>query len=317
MKDYDKMIAIYTEKDEGLFEELTFDLYNREYEFVHGCKKEDLGKEHDKKVKEFRVDRDFFYALYDIIEYTSYSGADYDARDYIDEKQQAIEESKKPLITKEKVWQALRWELDEKELDRIISFDYRYEKDDYYDFNLIMEKIHALMNGEKSIRYFTSWCIVLMRCFMDNMTFESERLSELFYDLGDFFDAVAFMDADLKGEEKLKDCRDTIARFKHFNHEICDLRNNTKTDFMTNGVITFVTFDACIGRKSTAVFKFCIVDTKKKRINFLYSPEVDYSEEINYTFLSEADFEWLPHQNYGGYSFDPSMGVDHALKKRR
>ena len=317
MKEFDKMIAIYTEKDEGLFEELTIDLYNREYEFVHGCKKEDLGKEHDKKVKEFRVERDFFYALYDIIECTSYSGADYDARDYVDEKQEKTEERKKPLITKEKVWQALRWELDEKELDRIISFDYRYENDDYYDFDLIMEKLHALMNGEKSIRYFTSWCIVLMRCFMFNMKFESEKLSELFYDLGDFFDAVAFMDSTLEGEEKLKDCRDTIARLKNFNHEICNLRNNTQTDFMSNGVITYVTFGFCVGRDDTTVYKYCIVDTNKKTINYLYSPETDYSEEINYTFLSEADFEWLPNKNYGGYSYDSSMGVDYALKKRR
>lgn len=307
----DEKIAIYTDKGDGLFEELTIDIYNRDYEYVHNCKKQDLGKIYDKKVKEFCVDKDFFYTLFDILE-RNYSGTDTDAHDYIDEKQYEIEESKKPVISKEKIWQAIRWEMKETEIDRIISYDYRYEKDYYYDFDLIIEKIHTFMKGAKTVHYFTSWCILLMRCFMDNMKRARKELSEIFYDLGDFFDGRAFMDSSLRGEEKLKECREIIAWIKYYNHRICDIQNKEETDFTTNKVITYVSFGFCLGSGDT-MYRLCIVDKKKKTVNYLYVHDIDYSEEINYTFLSQAEFEDLTHIYYEDYALDTSIGADYAI----
>ena len=312
----DTKIVLYTENEDGLFDELTVDIYNQDFEYVSNCEEKHLGVTSGKSLKEFHVEGEFFNALHNVLK-CNYSGSYSDADDYIDEEQHEREESKKPIIAKEKIWQAIRWAVDEKELARIISFDYRYEDDDYYDFDLIIEKIHALMRGEKTIRYFTGWCIVLMRCFMDNMDCKSKELLELFYDLGDFFDAVAFMDTTLKGEKKLKECRETIAKIKHYNHLICDLKNNSETDFTTNKVITYVTFAFSLNDGTECLYKFCIVDKKKKTINYLYAPEIDYSEEINYTFLSQAEFEDLSSKYYDNYTLDASMEIDYALKCRK
>lgn len=232
-------IAIYTESGKERFNELVIDIHNKYYEYNSDQKEELLWKNQEANVPEFHVAQDFFDDYWQKIR-DLYIGDWNVANAYSFKEVQ--EEKKKPLVPKEKIWQAIKWELDGSELDRIISFDYKYPKDDYYDFDLIMEKIHALMNGEKSIRYFKSWCILLMRCFMDNMKCRSKRLLKLFYDLGDYFDGVAFMDSSLEGEGKLKECREIIATLKDYNHWICDLKNRKRTDFTTNGVITYVTF---------------------------------------------------------------------------
>lgn len=309
--DKEKAIAIYTETDDGLFDELVIDVYNRDYRYISDCKKQDLGKSNEEGTEEFYVEADFFYAYFKLIE-RHYGGSYLSADDYIDEKQYVLEESKKPLILKEEIWRAIRWELSEKELDRIISFDYRYEDDDYYDFDLIIEKVHALMRGEKTIRYFTSWCVALMRCFMFNMKCKNSEVAAEFCDLGDFFDGVAFMDSTLEGEKKLKECRDVIAALKYHNHKIQDAKNKKRSDFLTNGVVTYVNFGFSLNDGREVLNRVCVVDKKRKVINYLFVPDFDYIEGINYTFLSEEEFDDLSSKYFRGYALDTSLTVDYA-----
>lgn len=203
--------------------------------------------------------------------------------------------------------------MDESELNRILSFDYRYEKADYYDFDLIIDKMHAFINGEQTVSYFKGWCILLMRCFMDYMNCSSKKLSTIFYNLGDYFDGIAFMSLNISDKEKLKECREITAELKYYNHLICDLKNKTSTDFTTNNVITFVSLGFCLNDGKESLYQVCIVDKKNKKINYLYIPEIEYLEDINYTILSLAEFEDLPNKYYDDYSLDVSMAVDYAL----
>lgn len=311
MKHNDTVITFYTDNEDGSFDELTVDIYNRNYDYVSGCKKEHLNI-----YNIFRVERDLFCAYHDIVE-NLYSGSYLSAGFILDNKEREAKERKKPLITKDKIWQAINWELSENELDRIISFDYRYENDDYYDFNLIMDKTHALMKGERSISYYNSWCILLMRCFMNYMKCRSKRLSRLYYDLGDYFDGVAFMSLSLEGEEKLKYCRETIAELKYFNHMICNLKNKATTDFTTNGVITYVSFCFSLSDGTECLYRVCVVDKEKETINYMYVPEFDYSEGINYTFLSDAEFDDLSSKYFDYYALDTSLTHEYALLKTK
>lgn len=311
------VIAMYAENEDGRIDELIADIRDREYKFTYNTKEELLLKAKNNKVKEFSVPHNFLLEFYQVLENHYCGSCNPDGSNVADVKQYEAEERKKPLILKEKIRRAIRWELDEKELDRIISFDYRYEKDDYYDFDLIIDKIHALMNGEKSVSYFKSWCILLMRCFMDNMNCRSKKLLSLYYDLGYYFDGVAFMDSSLDGEEKLKECRGIIAVLKNYNHAICDLKNKKATDFTTNGVITYVALAFTLNDGEQSLYQVCVVDEKRKAINYLLVPEFDYSEDINYTFLSQADYEDLSAEYWDDYALDTSMTIDYALKAGR
>lgn len=307
----DKAIAFYAANDDGTFDELIVDVYNRHYALTYDVKERYLWKSHDKKAKEFLVERDLFYAYYDIIKH-EYSGEIRDS-DYYYESD-AEEKIRKPIIPKERVWQAIKFELDEQELDKLTNFDVDFAKDDYYDFDVILNNVHTVMNGEKSIEYFKTWCIVMMRCFMHYTSCRSKKLKELYYDLGDYFDGVAFMDTELEGEKKLKEFREIIAELKHSNHEINDCKNKTNTDFETNGVITYVTFAFSLNDGKECLYKVCIVDNNQDKINYFFVEEPDYLEKINYTFLSEADFDDLSSRYFYSHSLDTSLTIDHALK---
>lgn len=313
--DTDNTIVLYSKNGDGSFNELIVDIYNREYAYAYNFDENKLLKSRETNSNAFLVEQNFLYAYYLIIE-KQYSGHyNLNGNCSINRKEYESEEQKKPLIMRKVIRQAINWELDERELSRIISFDYNYEKDDYYDFDLIIEKIHALMNGERSISYFTSWCILLMRCFMNYMNCTSKKLSVEFYNLGDYLDGVAFMDSTLTDEEKLKECREIIAELKYYNHRICDLKSGTVTDFTTKSVITYVSFSFSLNDETELLYRVCIVDKKRRKINYLYIPEFDYSEGINYTFLSCAEFDDLPDKYYDGYSLDTSMTVEYALNK--
>ncbi|MDE6411343.1 MAG: hypothetical protein K2L02_02255 [Clostridia bacterium] len=304
----------YTESEKERFDELVVDIYNKYYEYNPDQKEELLWKNQEANVPEFYVEQDFFDDYWQKIR-DLYIG-DWNVADAYDFKEVQTEK-KKPLVPKEKIWQAIKWELDESEFDRIISFNYKYPKDDYYNFDLIMEKIHALMKGEKSISYFKSWCILLMRCYMDNMKYRSKKLLKIFYDLGDYFDGVAFMDSSLEGEEKLKECREIIAALKDYNHRICDLKNRAETDFTTNGVITYVAFAFTLNDGEESLYRVCVVDEEKRTINYLFVEDIDYLEEINYTLLSQAEFDDLSSDYWEGYTLDTSMPADYAIRKTK
>ena len=223
---------------------------------------------------------------------------------------------RRELVPKERLWQAIKWECSSKELDELGFYDkYRYEKDHYYDFGLILEKIHAFMAGERSVRYFTSWLILLMRCLQEALTCPKSREKEIYDEIAEWFDGTAFMSSDISDEEKRTECLELIAILKDLDHRLKNIEAKKDDPFTKNGVITYVTFAACInGDREVALSKVCVVDEDRETVNYLFVPDIIYREEINYTFLTDAEFDRLTNR-YCEYSYDGTMKENYAMTK--
>lgn len=313
------IFCIYSENDEGTLDELTVDVFNKRFDFIGTVDEEELSFKRDNKIKGFKVERDFFDYYCDLLKET-YSGSYYvHESDYETRKKHAaldVAEGKaKPLIDRETVWKALRLELSENELSKVCSFDYRLAKDNYYDFDLFISKIHDVMKGGIDVSIFKSWCVVVMRCLEDCMDTKSQKLKALYYDIGDYFDGMAFMSMDISDEEKRVQCLEDIAWLKYLNHQVQDTKARKRTPFDTNGVITYVTFAFSLNDGETCLINVCVVDTEKGTINYMVIPEEQYDERINYTILTDEGFNGLHSIYYDGYSLDTSMTIDYALTK--
>lgn len=313
-------IAIYTANADGLFDELVIDFFNKFYVYSAGIDERDLIKAHDGNIPEFCVGKEILDTFFRIIE-NLYCGEyrfeeiGYDYRAEL-EKEYNAKEASKPVIAKEKVWQALRGELSLKELKKVRAADCRYEKDDYYDFDLAIRTVYDLMYGRITISYFVRWCGVLIGCLMDYMNCKNEKLSSVFKETGWYLDGVVF-DGSFIARGKARECRKIIAHLKYFDHVIRDLKSKLATDFTTNGVITYVSFGFGLNGGNGSVYRVCIVDKTRKAINYMYVPKIGYSGKVNYTFLSEAEFDELSNRYYDGYFLDYSMGPEYAAKAAR
>ena len=308
MKDKN-IITIFTESGDDFYSELTIDFYNRQYEYVYECREEQLDK-----ANSFCVENNLFFALYDLAE-NLYCGQESNAKSYINTKRYAEQEKKKPLIKKDVIWRAINCELTAKEMseNNLFLFDYRYAKDDYYDFDIILKTAYAAMSGELSLSRFKDWCIVLMRCFL-YMDCKSQRLNEIYCELSNYFDGVAFINTNLKGEARRKELKQIIAELKYYNHKICDAKKRTTTDFTTNGVITYVNFTFSLNNGKDCMNRICVVDKNKGTINYIFLLEDDYSLDINYTFLTDAEFDDLPSKYFYDCAPDTTMTADYAVK---
>ena len=313
------IFCIYSENDEGTLDELVVDIFNKEYEYTGNVDGEELSFNNNCKIKQFKVERNFFDYYCDLLE-KAYSGSCYvNEDDYETRKKQAEFDSKreksKPLIDRKTVWNALRLELSEEELLKVCSFDYRLPKDNYYDFELFISKIHDVMEGKIEVRAFQSWCVVVMRCLENCMDTKSQKLKSLYYDIGDYFDGMAFMSIDISEKDKRIQCLEDIAWLKYQDHLVQDARVRKITPFETDGVITYVTFAFSLNDGEDCLIKACVVDNEKGKINYMIIPECEYDERINYTFLTDEEFDGLPSEYYDRYALDMSMTIDYALTK--
>jgi hypothetical protein len=313
------MFAFYTENKYGLFDELIVFMFDRQFEFNGNLDERELLFKNYNKVLEWRISQNMFSALLEIYE-RYYCGKHYVNDESYEMRQQEnkkymAEERKRPKIYKKEIWQAINWQVEKERLSSIISFDYNYEKDNYYDFNLIIEKIHAFIRGEKSVSYFTAWCVLVMRCLEDGMACNNKKLKKLYSCISDYFDCIAFMSPNITEAEKLKECRELIAELKYHNHLIEDIKHHRETDFETNGVITYVNFAFSANDGNDVLYNVCVIDNDKKTINYLITANLEYDERINYTILSVGEFEELSLKYYCGYVIDRSMKADYAATK--
>ena len=218
----------------------------------------------------------------------------------------------KTVLPKEKVWQALRWELSSEEISKMHNCDlFEYEKDDYFDLELMLDKIHRFMQGEKSRDYLMDWCLILMNCFMSSYPYpRGSKLGRLYYDIGDTFDAFAFWDA------SPTECRWLIAYLKWHNHCRQNIIDKTKNDFRTNGVVVYVQPDAYIEQSDTDLYEILVVDKVEKTFNVFYVDGIDYLEHINYSqFNCQDSLIDLVLRRYNYCKLDPTMTLDYYKLK--
>lgn len=318
MKERTNKIAFYAKNEEETLNELILDLFEKDYEYNENLDERDLWERHGGRGREFQLEPAGLEKLFETVEVTFQHGS------YSNEIQDEEEEARRwrrrarnrELVSKEKIWQALKWERNEKELYDLCSYEkYRYEKDDYYDFQLIMEKIHAFMAGERSVGYFVSWLIILMRGLEEGVDGKKRRRKEIYFAIADYLDGAAFMSQEISEEQKRLDCLELIAVLKDFDHRLRNIDAKKDGPFAKNGVITYVTFVAYIrGDRGTELYKVCVVDDDRETVNYLYVPDLIYLEEINYTFLTEAEFDCLT-STYYNYTFDGTMKEDYAMMK--
>ena len=314
-------IAFYAENDEGLLDELIIDIVEKEYEYNGNLDKRELWSVREGHKKEFLVEKKGLTALYDLLE-RRYGGTYYcedKSYEIRQEEEKLLKQQQRAriLVPKEKIWQAIKWELDQRELNGLLSYEkYRYEKSDYYDFELILNKIHAFMAGEKSVSYFKSWCVFLMRCFYEAMDCRNKKLQALYDYVASCLEDFDFMSSDISEEQKKRECREQIAYLKYYDHQITDARNGRETLFIKNGVVTYVMFGFWVGDGNECVYRVCVEDHERGAVNQFFVRNLEFNEEIDYTFLSSGEFEDLTW-NYFDFQFDPTMTEEYALQKGR
>lgn len=312
-------IAFYAPNEDGRFEEVILDLFEKRYEHNDNIKERDLWRNNGGKGREFQAEPDVLGKLIEAARASSFGGSFWDSNISEEEEEahrRRVQARKRKLVPKEKIRQAIRWECSADELSTLCSYDRsRYEKDNYYDFELIIDKIHAFMAGEQSVNYFTSWLILLMRCFEESQLCGSHRQKEIYSSIADWLDSAAFMPFKISEEERRKNCLELIAVLKDLDHQLKNIEAKKDTPFTKNGVATYVAFDAYIcGDEGVELSKVCVADEDNETVNYLFVPNLVYKEEINYTFLTKAEFGRLMSRYYE-YTFDGTMKEDYAMTK--
>lgn len=295
----DCIITIYTKKEGGKADVLKIDFFNKHYYEGRGAKEQDIDT-----TKMYEVNGELYDDMWRAIA-KLYGGEVFSHGDI--EEIDSAEENVRTVLSVELVRKALRCDLKDNDLKKVMSFDVDYEIADYYDFELFMKNLLAYKHGDLKESRFDSVCVVAMRCLYNYMPECDDKLKALYEDLADTFDCWAFG----CHSDKQRECRHRIAVLKHTNHLIECAKNDVEKPFIKNGVVTNICV-CCINTEE--VYRVCVADTKRKAVNFMYVPNLDFDEDINYTFLSEAEFNSLSNKFYE-YTFDPSMDQDYAKTK--
>ncbi|MDE5601489.1 MAG: hypothetical protein K2J16_03220 [Clostridia bacterium] len=318
---FENKIAFYAENESGLYNEIILDLFERDYEYNLNIDKRDLFCRKENRLKEFLVSQQVINAVYDRVDALYNSGSYYwEDKSYeqrqLEKEMWERERANRTVIAKEKIWDAISWKLDERELRNICSYDFAYEKDDYYNFDLIIDRIHAFMSGEKPVRYFTDWCIVLMRCLYDSMHIcADKRISSIYDEIADSFDGLGFMSSNDSEKERQTECKEFVANLKYYNHQIDDIKRHRTTDFEKNGVVIYVAYEFCIGGSNDIMYSICVADKRRHLVNYYFAPNLIMEEEYNITILTSAEFETLSCE-YVEYKLDISLNMDSQLEEK-
>lgn len=198
------------------------------------------------------------------------------------------------MISKEQVWRGLRLELSDDVLCKIYQAD-EYEKDDYYDYDLLMGTLNKAINKEIDFDYFVDWCILVANCYNYTNDDYKTKLGKLYCDVGYFFDGISFMD-----DYNKKDFMESVAMLKHYNYLIKKAKKQIKGLFITNGVERIMCFDHANWNYDSCVYRVIIKDynTKEWEIRYIDDYDFDYDENVNYSFVDEKIFDKIFNEFY-------------------
>lgn len=202
------------------------------------------------------------------------------------------------MVAKEQVWKGLRFELSKEEICKIYQAE-EYEKDDYYDFNLLIDGIHKAINKEIDFDYFLDWCVLIANAYNYTKDSGKSKLGDWYASVGYLFDSISFMD----GYNK-KMLYMYIASLKHDNYKIECIKNKTRKPFLTNGVERIMCMDHGSQAKNVdcyaCVHRVVVIDYVNKEFDYKYVDDgfFTYDENINYTFVSDKKFANVIHKFY-------------------
>ena len=198
------------------------------------------------------------------------------------------------MVSSEQVWKGLKLELSKNEIRKIFQAK-KYEKGDYYDFDVFYGVIKKALNKEIDIEYFTDWCVLVANCFNEIKSYGNSKLAEVYEELAWFFDGVSFID---KYNEK--DLKDYIATLKSFDYEIKRAKIEINEPFLTEGVERILVIDHANWNYDSTVYRVIIknYNTKEWEIKYVDDHDFSFDENVNYTFVDEKEFEKIFNEFY-------------------
>lgn len=312
-------IAFYAQTEDG-YDQLILDLFERDYKYDRGLDRRELWDRSAGRGRGIEITCAQFNKLLDAVE-NSFNMGEFDFSDGSYEERQAEKKylkrkaAEREFVPKERVWKAIRLEVDEDETDDLTDYDkYRLETDDYFDLALVISNAHKFMAGEISVGRYRSWLALMTRCTGEVMSDLSGPQAKVYEYISDCFDGHAFIDSDISEARKRYECLELIALLKHLDYELSAISSDSDAPFATNGVSTYVAFYAYMGENELT--KVCVADDVTHRVNIMFVRDIVLREDINYTFMSQAEFDRLPCR-YRDYSFDPSLPSDYAAHPLR
>lgn len=200
----------------------------------------------------------------------------------------------KNAIPAEQVRRGLRGEMSEEELRALDYMDRQLALDDYFELDRMLAVVHRMMRGEFSNRYFVDWCLLGMQAMFAHPYRTGTALANLYDDIADMFDCYAFCSLD----EGVSMLRCLICDLKGYAHRIACTRSNRRVPFYNPGqVIVYDVFDHYTDRGDES-HRVCVADEKHRRIRYGYLLDIDYLEHINYTRVSDIEFNGLSNKYY-------------------
>lgn len=309
--------GFYCENSEDDVEALRLDFYEMRYEFIHDMHRKQIGKgAYGDVFPEVMLSREHFSKLSAVVRET-FCGGTYSLQGYEDDDDLFGEYGSRLLnlryrerepMPKERVFAAIR-----RESEELIGLAARceyYESADYFDAEAMLSGVRAFLRGDMTAGTFADWAIVLMRAFGNYGPYRGNRyLWEFYNDLADAFDGIAFTSCDCTDDDTRRAIKKFYAELKYAVHRRGDLLAKTDTPFEKNGVIVYFTFAFSV-ECAHEVYQLCVVDMRKKRINFLQADDPEFDEDIDYTPLSKGAFERLLNR-YSDYILDRSLTADY------
>ena len=191
----------------------------------------------------------------------------------------------KELIDKNIVWKGLNLELTKQELCEI--FQSEYEKDNYYNFDLILDTFLKAYHKKIDFDYFLDWCILVSNVLYYT-NHKSIKIKNLLSKISEFIDGVSFSEY-----YNQKELLYSMATLKDYNHKIDNLINKKNLPFTSQNIERILCFDHYNMTKESIVYRLLIVDNTKKEFDLKYIDDNDfeYKIDINYTFVQNGIFK--------------------------
>ena len=100
--------------------------------------------------------------------------------------------------------------------------------------------------------------------------------------------------------QNLKDFLEDYAKLKNYDYSIKKAKGEIEGPFVSNGVERILCFDHANWNYDSCVYKLIIKDynTKEWEIRYIDDHDFEYDESINYSFVSEKEFEKIFNKFY-------------------
>lgn len=218
-------------------------------------------------------------------------------------------EPERETVAKERVLAAVRRTLTE-EATASIAAHGKPERADYFDLPAMLSAVEDFLEGKMSASAFADWCLLMMRCFQDGGSFRGvPGLWELYDELADSFDGMAFTSEDCTDEETRLCVLEFYAELKYKAHRRRCLLQKKEKPFQKNSVVIYAAFAftaGADGEDERCVYFFCTADHRRKRVNYYQMDDPEFDRALCYTMISLEEFEDLPSR-YVYYALDRTL----------